>query len=239
MYKIEGEYLELTAETPSSWDPNSLMFTQLESRLVDQYGKLVERLVGHPRQLFMLTTDECLHDPFRQLRISATTTKHPGAWNSEFLAHNWGIGIEAAERTLRATTQRVVRAFDGNTVGVERRFPTGYRHLRYCRLSHALYHDTLFSTITSARGNNCSQAYATDFCWSRNFPIKSKSEAHHTLDDLYHRYGVPTRLISDKAKELTLGQFAKKARQAQCPINMTDPYSPFQNRAKGEIRELK
>jgi hypothetical protein len=47
------------------------------------------------------------------------------------------------------------------------------------------------------------------------------------------------RLISDNAKELTQGQFAKKARQAQCPIDMTDPYSPFQNRAEGEIRELK
>jgi hypothetical protein len=41
MYKVEGEYLELTAETPS-WDPNSLMFSQLESRLVDQYGELVD-----------------------------------------------------------------------------------------------------------------------------------------------------------------------------------------------------
>jgi hypothetical protein len=84
--------------------------------------------------------------------------------------------------------------------------------------------------------------YAADFCWSQNFPIKSKSEVHHTLDDLYQRYGVPTRLISDNAKELTLGQFAKKARQAQCPMDMTDAYSPFfQNRAaEGEmIRKLK
>jgi hypothetical protein len=98
--------------------------------LVDQYGELVELLVGHPRQLFMLTTtDDHLHDPFRLLRISATTTKCPGEWNSKFLAHNWVIGIEAAEWTLRATTQRGVRAFDGNTVGVERQFPTGDRHL--------------------------------------------------------------------------------------------------------------
>jgi hypothetical protein len=102
MYKIEGEYLELTAETPS-WDPNSLMFSQLESRLVDQYGELVDRLVGHPRQLFMMTTDDHLqHNPFRQLRISATTTKRPGAWNSEFLAHNWGIGIRLKSKFCRS-----------------------------------------------------------------------------------------------------------------------------------------
>ncbi len=69
--------------------------------------------------------------------------------------------------------------------------------------------------------------------------MKSKNDAHYTLDDLYHRYGVPSKLISDNAKELTQGQFAKKAREAQCPIDLTDPYSPFQNRAESEIRELK
>jgi hypothetical protein len=46
-------------------------------------------------------------------------------------------------------------------------------------------------------------------------------------------------LISDNAKELTQGEFAKKARQAQCPIDLTDTYSPWQNRAESEIRELK
>jgi hypothetical protein len=64
-------------------------------------------------------------------------------------------------------------------------------------------------------------------------------DAHHTLDDFFHRYGVPTNLISDNAKELTQGEFARKARQAQCPIDLTDTYSPWQTRAESEIRELK
>lgn len=237
-FKVEGDYVELTADTPT-WDPNSMIFNDLETRLVNEYGEIVERPAAHPRQLFMVATDASLHEPFRKLKVFATVTKRPGAWNAEFLAQNWGIGTEAAERTLRATTQRGVRMFDGNTVGVERRFPTGDRHLRYRRLNHALYHDTLFSSVKSQRGNTCSQVYATDFCWSRNFPMKSKNDAHYTLDDLYHRYGVPSKLISDNAKELTQGQFAKKAREAQCPIDLTDPYSPFQNRAESEIRELK
>jgi hypothetical protein len=77
------------------------------------------------------------------------------------------------------------------------------------------------------------------FLWSRNFPMKSKSDTHHTLDEFFHRYGVPTSLISDNAKELIQGEFARKARQAQCPIDLTDTYSPGQNRAESEIRELK
>jgi len=30
MFKVEGDYIELTAETPS-WDPNSMLFGQLET----------------------------------------------------------------------------------------------------------------------------------------------------------------------------------------------------------------
>ena len=210
-FKIVRDYIELTADDPV-WDPNSSRFSELESRFVDSYGEFIERNGVNPRHLFVTTTVEALSDPFRKLAL--TTSKRPGAWNSEFLANNWGIGQDAAERTLRATTQRGDRHLDGHEVGVDRRFPTGDRHLRYRRLNHALYHDTLFSTVKSLRMNTCSHVYASDFYWSRNFPIKTKGDAHHTLDDLFHRYGVPTRLISDDAKELIQGGFAKKARQA-------------------------
>jgi hypothetical protein len=46
-------------------------------------------------------------------------SKRPGNWSAELLARNWGIGREAAERTLRATARRGVREYDGNEVGVE------------------------------------------------------------------------------------------------------------------------
>ena len=127
----------------------------------------------------------------------------------------------------------------GRLASIGQRFPTGDRHLQYKRLNHPLFHNTAFSLITSTRQNTCAEAYVTDFCWSRSFSIKSKSDAHYTLDKLFHRYGVPTRLISDNAKELTQGKFANKAREAQCPLDMTDPYSPWQNRVEAKIRELK
>jgi hypothetical protein len=175
-YQVDGDYLELTAESPI-WDPHSTIFNELEMRLVDRYGELEDNPGTHPRQLFSLATEALLHEPFMKLRISATTmSKRPGNWNAELLARNWSIGREAAERTLRATTRRGVREYDGNKVGVERKFPTGDRHLRYNRLNYSVYHDTLFSSIKSTRGNTCSHVYATDFCWSRNFPIKSKSD---------------------------------------------------------------
>jgi hypothetical protein len=171
------------------------MFNDLKMRLVNRYGELEDNPGTHPRQLFALTTETLLHEPFMKLRISATTmSKRPGIRSAELqastelLASNWGIGREAAERTLRATTRRGVHEYDGNEIGVERRFPAWDRHLRYNRLIYSVYHDTLFTSIKSTRGNKRSQVYATDFCWSRNFPMKSKNEINHTLDDFFHRY---------------------------------------------------
>jgi hypothetical protein len=40
--------------------------------------------------------------------------------------------------------------------------------------------------------------------------MKAKGGAHLTLDDFFLRYD----------KELTPGEFARKARQAQCPIDL-------------------
>jgi hypothetical protein len=163
-YQVNGDYLELTAESPV-WDPHSTIFQDLEMRLVDRYGEVEDNRGIHPRQLFTLSTETSLDDPFMKLRVApTTTTKRPGNWNAEFLARNWGIGRDSAERTLRATTRLGVRKYDGNEVGVERRFSTGDRHQRYNRLNHSVYRDTLFSSIKSSRGNKCSQVYATDFC---------------------------------------------------------------------------
>ena len=65
-----------------------------------------------------------------------------------------------------------------------------------------------------------------DFAWSRNYPLMSKGDTHFTMDDLFHQYGVPETLVSDDAKELTLGAFAKKACQTAYHLSLTDPYSP-------------
>ena len=75
--------------------------------------------------------------------------------------------------------------------------------------------------------------------WSRTYPMRSKAETHFTLDEMFHQVGVPEALVVDNSKEQTKGLFARKARQAQCPVDTTDTYSPWQNRAESEIREVK
>ena len=122
---------------------------------------------------------------------------------------------------------------------VERRWPTGDRPLRYRKLDHAVYHDNLKANVPSLRGNKCSEIYATDFGWSRNFPLKKESDVHESLDLFLSRYGIPEALISDGANAYTGGNFKAKAKEAGIFCKLTDPYSPWQNRAEGEIREVK
>jgi hypothetical protein len=72
-----------------------------------------------------------------------------------------------------------------------------------------------------------------DLEWSRLYPMKKKSGAHETLSLLLIvRDGAPTSLVSNGAKEETLGEFRRKAREADIHCRET-------NRAEGCIREIK
>ncbi len=46
-------------------------------------------------------------------------------------------------------------------------------------------------------------------------------------------------MVMDGLKEQTLGKFCRKLVDAHCQLKQTEPYSPWQNAAKREIKELK
>lgn len=165
------------------------------------------------------------------------TGKRRGAVDHITLANRWGISIEKAKNTVKRTTQLGVRTVLHPSLS--RRFRTNDRMLRYRRFQHNLYSDTMFSSVKSARGNTCAQIFATDFGWSRSYPMPSKGKAHEALSLLFAREGAPPRLIADNAKEMMLGEFAKKCKDASVHLRGTEPYSPWMNSAEREIRELK
>ena len=90
--------------------------------------------------------------------------------------------------------------------------------LKWKRLAEDLYTDTMFAKCKSLRGNTCCQMYASPFHWIYARPMKKKSEAHYTLDELFSKFGVPRAIIPDNAKEVTEGDFLKKCRKAQCRV---------------------
>ena len=59
--------------------------------------------------------------------------------------------------------------------------------------------------------------------------MAKKSNAHETL----------SLLFAQEAREQVKGEFRHKARQADCHVTQTEPYSPWQNEEEGTTRELK
>eukprot|EP00804_Cyclotella_cryptica_P003089 CCRYP_006074-RA/>CCRYP_006074-RA protein AED:0.29 eAED:0.04 QI:0/0/0/0.75/0.33/0.5/4/0/1079 len=66
-----------------------------------------------------------------------------------------------------------------------------------------------------------------------------KSDAHEALSLLFQRDGVPPACIVDGSLEQVKGEFRRKLKEASCRLKQTEPYSPWQNAAEGNIRELK
>jgi hypothetical protein len=111
------------------------------------------------------------------------------------LAGRWMITRDHAKKTVQRTTQRGVRTCLNPTLA--RRFPTNNQMLRYKRLPHMTFTDTLFAGMPSRSGNKCAQAYSTSFGWARAHPMTRKGEAHETLSLSFHRDGVsPTMVFS-------------------------------------------
>ena len=69
--------------------------------------------------------------------------------------------------------------------------------------------------------------------------MKTKSCAPDTLTNFIHSSGIPAWLVADNAPELTKGHWRAIVCEYHIRQTTTEPYSPWQNRAEGEIRELK
>ena len=121
------------------------------------------------------------------------------------LARRWAIFSVKARVTVKKTTQRGLRSNLHPTLSC--RFPTNDRMLRYRRMPHPVFSDTLQSGCLSAAGMKYGQAYCTSFGWSMCHPMKKKSEAHETLSLMFKRDGFLSRMILENSKEQSLGEF--------------------------------
>jgi hypothetical protein len=197
--------LELTYESPE-WDPSSPMFGEQEAAMLDSNGNLRDSIVDK-RHLSSLHRESVSTDFGLALQRMA---KPQYSIQPMVLAKNWNIGLKTAQQTLDATLQRGVRTTLHPTL--LRRFRTNDRQLRYRRLAHDMFTDTLKAGVSSwFRLNRYAQVFATRFGWVRVFPMQKKSQAHEALSLLVQRDGVPPVMIMDGSKEQTMGKFRQKA----------------------------
>jgi len=157
----------------------------------------------------------------------------------DMLAASWNIGRETAMKTMKCTTQKGVRT---TLHPIERRLRTKQAQLRYRQLSGrhgTFYTDTFFASTSTLNGNAMAQLYINDLSFCKVYPMKTKSEVANTLSTFIHDVGIPHKLRSDAAKEIMQGKFKQLCSDYSIPCSFTEPYSPWQNRAEGGIRELK
>jgi hypothetical protein len=155
----------------------------------------------------------------------------------EDLARRWGIGLNQAKQMILKMMQCGICSVLHPSLA--RHYLTNDRMFRYKRLPNELFSDTLLSKMKSRLGSKYAQVYGARNGWTRAFGMKAKSNAHETLLLLFQCEGVPPVMIVDGAKEQILGEFKKKAHQADCHLKQLELYTPWANAAEGAIRELK
>ena len=138
---------------------------------------------------------------------------------SEFLYQKWFISTEEDRITVQHTKQRGIRKILHPSLSQQ--FNTNDRALRYNRMQHSVFADTIQAVTVSSRGNQYAQVYSTNFGWSRSHPMNRKGDAHETLYLFFKIYGVLPNIVMDGSKEQTLGLFRKKFQEEDFHIKQT------------------
>jgi hypothetical protein len=228
--------LSMTADIV--WEPHDQSFQDNEysirtSLTTERYAPFENRQISEvSMQLSSVSIALDDENLYRNLSNSAIITSE--YLNSSFVAtrrgtpsplelsKRWFIGLHAAKRTLERTTQRGVRDFTMSQ-GTRRLRHSTYQ-LMYRHLRSSVYTDTMFASVKSLQGNKCAQIFTTWFQWVVAYPIPSKADAHHSLDRLHREYGIFHTIIPDNAKELTAGEFRRKALKAGSYIAPIEAY---------------
>ena len=159
----------------------------------------------------------------------------------EYLSSLWQIPLNIAKRTLETTTQDSIRYKDA-TGNVLRRVSTKPHQSRYRQLGGFNAHfasDTFKANFISLRGNKYSQLFCNRANYVKVYPMKKKSDSHHTLHRFVHEVGIPVEMLTDGALELTKSEWGKICMKHNIHQHTTEPHTPWQNPAEnmgGRIR---
>ena len=155
----------------------------------------------------------------------------------ENVARRWMVGLETAKNSLRVTTQQGVRSIPNPAT---RRFKTQMAHLRYPRLRGMFYADIMEPKIRSIDLQRYAHIIGNGRGYTKAFPMQRKNESIYVLDDFVKKVGIPEVLLCNNDSTMEgWGEWKKRIRKYSIDPKYTEPYSPFQNKAELDIRELK
>ena len=155
----------------------------------------------------------------------------------ENVAKRWMIGVETARTTLNVTTQRGIRSIPNPAT---RRFKTQMAHLRYPRIRGMFYADIMEPKVKSLESHRYAHIIGNGRGFCKAYPMERKNESIYALDDFVKKVGIPEVLLCDNDATMEgWSEWKKRIRKYSIDPKYTEPYSPFQNKAELDIRELK
>ena len=189
------------------------------------------------------------HVPLRSRHVARVSTSgRVPIVDSETLAKRFDITPEMARNTIDATEMRGVRT---DPIGLRRRVSTNDRWMRYPRVSHTLFTDTMFAGQKSWQlQNKCAQIFATDFGWVRAYPMRKEQHGPLALETLFKTVGVPDKVVGDKSRmqervspasesKTGLDGFKRKLNEAGSSFQALEGHSQWGNAAETRVREAK
>ena len=108
------------------------------------------------------------------------------------------ISPKRANNKSRKTTKDVIRTVINPVIS--QLYLTNYRMLRYPRLPHPLFTDTMIAGTVSKLENGNAHVYVTSFGSPHLFPLKLNSDAHEILLLLFNHDGVPPEMIGGRVR---------------------------------------
>ena len=247
-----NDHIELTADT--EWDPYADTFSTVEERHETTWdpSRSLSVVTTAPRknidplvEISIAEQDDLCERLVSMVRLSdgvprsadaVVRTATSAVITAEDVARRWNIGLTAANQTLKVTTQLGVRVLKHPA---QRRFRTVMPHLRYPRLKGTWYADTLFFTTKSVRGFKCAHLIGNGLGLSKFMPLESKADAHLSLTSFIHQNGIMENLVVDGDPTMAYKEWQKTIREFRVNQTTTEPYSPWQNRAELDVREVK
>ena len=221
--------------SPHGWDPYNVdsSHTVIDLNGCDPYHvnslRTITDLRSCPISHYLVTT---IFRSFNEVKF-----KRKEAITPEDLISRWGIGLETSRLTLRGTYQ----AYTRETTNLSRRFKKSRVHSRFkalCGPYSQFYTDTLFSKVTSLRGNTCGQRFYNEARFYKLYPLKRKQEAHTMLFPLFELAGILSGKHSDRTPELITGSFLSILQKYRIRRTTTEPNTSKKIERKGRVLNL-
>ena len=163
----------------------------------------------------------------QQATCAAVGTDRHSKVGPEELSRKWGVGLQTAKDTMKATTQAGIRTA---VHPMNKRLRVDHLHLHRKRLHGNWFCDTVMSKVKSLLGNTCANIY-TQGKFTRVVPMTRRHEAGESFVTFTDDVGIPESLTTDGAGEFTgkNTQFVREARKLRTKLYTTEQGRKNQN----------